>query len=100
MVGEECNHRNQLGTYHNRQAGDDGGLYQDSHSRGWKKWYNFKHILEVHHLGFVDEYELESERGEKQSVSSREEEKFGDRNVSSISHVKYDTPWRQTNGVA
>lgn len=40
----------------------------------------------IHHAGFIDEQEVESMRGKRQSVSSRQE-KLGNRNVSSILHM-------------
>lgn len=55
--------------------------------KGGKKWYNSKHILEIQHIKFVGQQEVESEKGKRESVSSKEEEKFGDRNVKCISHV-------------
>lgn len=56
--------------------------------------------MEVHDAGFVHEQKVEAARRKRHSVSSREEEKLGDRNVSSISHVKYEIARKQTNGVA
>lgn len=52
-----------------------------------KKRYNSKHILKIQHTGFVGEQEVHSEKGKRESVSSKAEEKFGDRNVKFISHV-------------